>query len=352
VSRRSGANARRVAFLRHIARRVAPQRGHLWTNVPIHRTAATPVRAPDSRHRVHVDIDTILALNGGVAGRAEFVRAIGRHAFDNAVKSGRLEAVFPRAYAYPWDADLPTVRQRAALVSVGGDAALSHVTALQLRGLPVPDDLPLHVTAYQTRHPRGVPGQLVVHRTVQPLGAVEVDGLSAARLEPAIVTSWPHLSGPAQRAPLLEAYRRRLLSAPRLARAAESAWWVKGVRSLREVVTLVLAGCESELELWGYTDVFDVPGLDDAARQRVVHVRGETYRLDMAYEEEMLNVELDGRAFHASADQWSRDIERDLAVATIGWQTIRLPHNRLFGDVDGCRRDVLAVRAAGRRRAG
>lgn len=296
-----------------------------------------------------MDVDTFLSARGGVATRADLVAVLGRHRFDNAVKSGRLTSVFPRVYARPYDADLRDVRRHAALLSVGGSVALSHLTALQLQALPVPEDAPLHVTAYQPRHPRGVPDQLVVHRTRVPLEYRLLDAFPVIRLETALTTSWPLLAGPAQRAPLIDAYRRRLISAARLRQAAEYSWWVKGSRSLRELVSLVLAGCESELELWGYTNVFDVPGLDDGVRQRVVKVGGKKYRLDLAYEAEMLNVELDGRAFHASAEQWKRDIARDLAVAKIGWQTIRLPHERLFGDVDGCRRDVLAVRAARRR---
>lgn len=299
-------------------------------------------------------IDEFLIGRGLVAAREDFLPLLGRHRFDNAVKSGRLVAVFPRVYARPWDVDVPAVRNRAALLTVGGDAALSHLTALAIHGLPVPDEAPIHVTAYAPRHPRGVPRELVVHRTRAPLECRHLDQLPVISVETALATSWPLVDGPARRAPLIEAYRRRLVSADRLRQATESAWWVRDLRSLRELVSLVLAGCESELELWGYTDVFAVPGLSDASRQRVLRVGGKTYRLDVAYDEEMLDVELDGRAFHASEEQWQRDIARDLAIATLGWQTIRLPHHRLFGDVDGCRRDVLAVREARRqhRRAG
>jgi very-short-patch-repair endonuclease len=299
-----------------------------------------------------MDLDGVLATGLGVATRTQFVHALGRNSFDNAVKRGRVAAVFPRVYSYPWDLDTPEIRRRAALLSVGGDAALSHLTALGLRDLPVPDGGPLHVTAYQPRHPRGVPGELVVHRTRLPLEAIQVAGLASVSPEVALTTSWPLLFGPDRRAPLIEACRRRLVAPDRLIRVAERSWWIADVRGLRELVSLLVAGCESELELWGYTGVFNVPGLQDATRQRVVRVGAEVYRLDMAYDEEMLDVELDGRAFHASPEQWQRDIKRDLALATIGWQTIRLPHRRLFGDVDGCRRDVLAVRAARRRRVG
>jgi very-short-patch-repair endonuclease len=292
-----------------------------------------------------VDIDEVVAAGQGVLSRNDAVRLLGRHRFDNAVKSGRLAAVFPRAYAHPWDVDTPVVRKRAALVSVGGQVAFSHLTALELHGLHVPAG-PLHVTAYQTRHPRGVPDELVVHRTLCPLEPTQLDGFDTVHLETALATGWPLLPQESRRAPLIEAYRRRMLSAVRLHRAVESAWWVADLRTLRRTAELVLDGCESELELWGYTEVFDAPGLRDAVRQKVVRVGDATVRLDMAYEDEMLDVELDGRAFHASPEQWSRDIARDLLLAKLGWQTIRLSHRRLVDDVAGCRRDVVAVRAA------
>jgi very-short-patch-repair endonuclease len=297
-------------------------------------------------------IDDFLEAHGHVGSRRDLVALIGRNRFDGELKRGRLRPVFPRAYARPWDLDQNDVRQRAALLSVGGEAALSHTTALARVDLPAPPDGPLHVTAYNPRHPRGVPGELVVHRTLLPLDAREIGGLPVVRPEVAAVMSWPLLAGSDQRAPLIEGTRRRLLLPQRAAALTEKMIWLKGVRDLRALLGLLLAGCESELELWGYTDVFNVPGLNDAARQRVVRVGDRTYRLDMAYEAEMLAVELDGRAYHASPAQWERDIARDLELAKIGWQTIRLSQFRLTHDVDGCRRDVLAVRAARRLLAG
>jgi very-short-patch-repair endonuclease len=292
---------------------------------------------------------SVLDSFGGVASRAQLLMAIGRHSLDNEVKRGELVALFPRAYSRPWDADVPHIRLRAALASVGGEIALSHLTALQRWGLPAPA-APVHVTAFQPRHPRGVPGELVVHRTLLPLRAVSLDGLPVVRAELAVITSWPLLDGSDQRAPLIEATRRRLLSPATLTRAAERMWWVGGITELRLLVGLIAAGCESELELWGYTDVFNVAGLQDGVRQRIVRVGGREFRLDLAYEDEMLAVELDGRAYHAGKDQWERDIARDLALATAGWQTIRFSHRRLTGDIAGCRRDTLAVRAARRQR--
>jgi hypothetical protein len=196
-----------------------------------------------------------------------------------------------------------------------------------------------------------VPGELVVHRTRLPLDAVNLDGINTVRAELAALTSWPLLGERERRAPLIEGSRRKLFDPPRLVERADTMWWLRDLVALRELVGQLAAGCESELELWGYTDVFNVPGLDDASRQVVVEVDGETYRLDVAYEEEMLAIELDGRKYHASPKQWERDIRRDRKVAKLGWQTIRYSHDQLRFDVDGCRRDTLAIRGARRRLA-
>ena len=294
-------------------------------------------------------VDALLHDSGGAASRAQLLRVVSRATLDDQVRRRLLSAVFPRAYARAWNVDDPSVRLRAALVSAGGEVALSHVTALeQWRLLPVQNG-PIHVTAYNPRHPRGVPGELVVHRTRLPLDAVNLNGLNTARAESAALTSWSLLGEQERRAPIIDGSRRKLFDARRLVDRADAMWWLRDLAALRELVGQIAAGCESELELWGYTDVFNVPGLDDASRQVVVEVDGETYRLDAAYEEEMLAVELDGRKYHASPEQWERDIRRDRKVAKLGWQTIRYSHDQLRFDVDGCRRDTLAVRAARRR---
>ena len=298
---------------------------------------------------MRVELEALLDDNGRVASRGDLLAVLSRSALDDEIRRGHLVAVFPRAYARPWDADLPAVRERAALASVGGEVALSHLTGLGAWKLPVPS-APVHVTAYQPRHPRGVRGELVVHRTLLPLRARECNGLPVVRPVLAVVNSWPLLTRHAQRAPVIEAVRRRLC--PEIMAVAQSSYWIAGIRQLRELVGQLLAGCESELELWGYLSVFDVDGLRHATRQKVVHVSACTYRLDMAYELERVVVELDGRAYHASTAQWERDIARDLALATVGWQTVRLSHSRLTNDVPGCRRDVLAVLAARRPRLG
>jgi very-short-patch-repair endonuclease len=126
---------------------------------------------------------------------------------------------------------------------------------------------------------------------------------------------------------------------------------MRGRAQLLRLATLLDAGCESELEIWGYLGVFNIAGLDHAVRQKVVHVNGREYRLDLAYEAERVAVELDGERYHSSREQRERDRRRDSALATIDWLTLRYSHERLHLDVRGCRRDTSQTLASRRGRA-
>jgi very-short-patch-repair endonuclease len=147
---------------------------------------------------------------------------------------------------------------------------------------------------------------------------------------------------------VISATRSRLVTPAELRDSLAGHPRAPGRRELGVLIGRLAAGCESELELWGHLEVFDVAGLRHGVRQLPIRVGTSRYRLDLAYEQERVAVELDGRAYHASPAQWERDIRRDLALATVGWQTVRLSHRRLTTDVHGCRRDVLAVLAARR----
>lgn len=111
------------------------------------------------------EIDRVLVTHGGVACRADLLVAVTRNQLDDEVARRHLAVPFPRAYCRPWDADHPPTRERAALVSVGEPAALSHLTGLRCWELPVPGAAAVHVTVPISRHPIGRIPDLVVHRT-------------------------------------------------------------------------------------------------------------------------------------------------------------------------------------------
>lgn len=286
----------------------------------------------------------------GIASR-DLLRRFGltRHQLDNEVRSGALATPFPRVHCRPWDQDDVALRERGAVMSVGLPAAVSHLSALRRWEL-LPDYTdPVHLSVPDTRFPRSHPG-LLVHRVTQFPAVVRLDGLITVDAGHAIVTSWPLVPPRDRRAPAIDAVRRGLVTPAELGVATTGLPRLAGRQNLLELIDLLAAGCESELEIWGHRHVFNAPGLGHAVYQRRVRVRGELFRLDAAFEEERVAVELDGYRFHSSPAQRERDMRRDALLASVGWVVIRFSHRRLHDDPDGCRRDLLAALASRRHR--
>ena len=114
--------------------------------------------------RMLPEIDAVLARAGGVATRQRLLTVVTRGQLDHELRTGQLVAPFPRSMCRPWDVDLPEIRRRAALTSIGPPATLSHCSALELWGLPAPVDVRAeHVTVPTGRTPRSRDG-LRIHR--------------------------------------------------------------------------------------------------------------------------------------------------------------------------------------------
>jgi hypothetical protein len=157
--------------------------------------------------------------------------------------------------------------------------------------------------------PRGGDG-LTIHRMKSLPKSVLVDGVPTFPVAEALVSSWPLLSGPDRRAPAITAARDRLVTPAQLKTALQAASRLAGRAELVELVRLLDEGCESELEIWGYLDVFSIPGLRHASRRKWVDARGRRYRLDLAYEVERVAIELDGARYHTGKARWELDRRR------------------------------------------
>ncbi len=291
---------------------------------------------------MYPDLDAILEAHGGACSRAQLLAVMSEARLGNEIRGRRLSRVFPRAYARPWRVDEVDVREKAAIVSVGAPVAISHTTALRRWGATIDDSEPLHVTIPATRRVQNAPG-LVIHRTHQRLSCVERRGVLTALPEYAATQAWA--VSPQGRAHLIETVRLRLTTPARIRSVAEAATRLPRRGELLRLVDLLAGGCESELEIWGHLRVFDAPGLRHGRQQVVVRVAGHRYRIDRAYEAEKVAVELDGDRFHSTREQRERDRRRDVALATIGWLTVRFSHSRLTRDPNGCQRELLAILA-------
>lgn len=280
-----------------------------------------------------------------------------RHVVDDAVAHGVIATVFPAVYCLPTARPSRVVKRLGALAHQRG-SALSHLDTLDLWGYPIPGrtiaESPVHVSKGPGA-PVRVPG-LEVHRR-RDFGSLALVELRPHRLvtvepEQALVESWSLLPERDRRAPLIVGIRDRRTTAERIRRALARQPTVAGRAQMRRLVDLVESGCHSELELWGHSQVFSTPGLRHARRQHPVKVAGRTFYLDRYYEEEMVDFEMDGAAYHGSPGQRERDIRRDALLATQGILAVRFSHQRLFGDVEGVRAEAEGILRIRRRQLG
>ncbi|SDF52060.1 endonuclease domain-containing protein [Klenkia brasiliensis] len=289
-------------------------------------------------------IDRLLRQQHGLATRQELLRVAPVGVIDGYVASGRLRRVFPHVYTARGNPAVGDRRLRAALVCAGGLALLSHTTALAVHGVREHAG-PVHVTIDETRRRAGT-RDLVVHRRLDLAAAdhAAVRGLPVTTLADSLVDAWPLLPRTGRRPTLIDAVRDHRLDAETLHRATTRRPNIGGHRDLVLAVDLVADGVRSELEALGVLRVFRHRSLPRSRGQVPVRCPdGITRHLDRAWEEAMLAVELDGAAFHSSAQQRADDLARDALLASMGWLVLRFTYAEVLRDPDGVRAKVLAV---------
>jgi very-short-patch-repair endonuclease len=267
------------------------------------------------------DVDALVGPDGWTT-RAALLRRVDRGTVDAWVASGRLVRWQPGVYATRSAAREWRTRVAAAACTKG--AVVSHASALALWEVLAPPPGAVHLTVGGTRSGRGCAG-VVLHRADLRDTLRRVEGIPVTCVERAVVDTWGRpgeLRRPVVRAAAIDAVRRRLCRPQEL--AAELAQRPRLARreELTQLVRLLAQGCRSELEIWGCLQVLQHPGMPAFVQQREVVVAGERFFLDVAYEEVLLAVELDGAAWHGSRQQRERDIRRDALLATAGWQTL------------------------------
>lgn len=289
-------------------------------------------------------------LPDGVAPRHELARTSSPSSVSRWTATGALVHLHPGVVVLAERRDDPVVRARAATLWAGGP--LSHLSALWFwDAVPVAVD-PVHVLVPADRCPRGTRG-VRVHRTAQPLPITTLRGVPVVHLARSLVDAWALAAGPRAaageiplvRQAVIESVRDRGVSLAALRAESASAGRHTGKAGLRRLLDLLRDGCESELEIWGVTQV--LPGPPAAPKwvqqHRVRLASGRWVELDAAYPEARVAIELDGAAFHGSRSAREKDLRRDSALATLGWVVLRFSYARLVSDPEGCRREIEAV---------
>ena len=271
------------------------------------------------------------------------VRSIGRW-----IASGRLIRLHPGWVTVPEFADDWTVRAHAATAYVGGP--LSHTSALAAHGIVDTGGARLHVCVPSERRVRSS-RSLRVHRSRIPFEVLQARGLPATSVARALVDTWGDAHavravrghGGAAREAVLRATRQRLVTVRQLDDHLQVRPELPGRSAFRELLVLIAGGCESYLEIYGVRHVLDVPGLPPCVQQHRLRLPSGGVRLDAAWPEVKLAVELDGAAFHGSSEARERDLRRDAALAALGWVVLRFSYRRLMREPEACRAEILAA---------
>ena len=291
-------------------------------------------------------------LPNGVAPRTDLSLISSASSVARWTASGDLVHIHPGVVMLPHLRDDPIAQARAATLWAKGP--ISHVSALALWDVVDPLAGPVHVTVPADRFPRRTTG-VVVHRTTSALPTTVREGIPVTRLSRSLVDTWDwsHRTRKGQpigrpslaRQAVIETIRSRRveLAAVRAESAAQRVH--AGRAALTELLDLIAGGCESELEIWGVTHVLPGPPRLPAPVQqfRIRLPDGRWARLDAAYTEARVAIELDGAAFHGSRTARERDLRRDTALAALGWVVLRFSYARLISDPEGCRREIEAV---------
>ena len=264
------------------------------------------------------DVRALVGETGWITA-AELHEHVSARTVGTWVSAGKLVLLRPGVYAVPSAAQGWKVRLAAALAR--GDSVASHVTALALWDLIEHPAGPVHVTVDLTKSARGPKG-VTVHRSAGiDRERRRVAGLSVTSVERSLVDAWGQPASLRRsdiRAAAITAVRRRQCSTREWACELERRPRLPGRAELAQLVDLLAAGCQSELEIWGCLNVLRAPGMPPFVQQRRIVVGGEAFVLDAAYDEVQLAVELDGAAWHGSRQQRERDIRRDALLATVG----------------------------------
>jgi very-short-patch-repair endonuclease len=277
-------------------------------------------------HSVHIQL--LAAEVGGVFDVAVANRkGIPTWAVDHERDIGRIVAMFPGVYRPAAVPPTPMLWLRAAVLAGGPQAHASHRSAAWMLDWPggrgdlceivVPHDHRPRlrgVTVHRTyrlpdAHRRVVDGLPVtsVDRTLADLGAVVRPDVVQAAVETAVV--------------------RRLTTVDRLWELIDDHGRKgrNGIGALRlalEEWMLSERPPDSVLEI-AFARLVKREGLPEPDYQRWVEVGGRRYRIDAAWPDQMLAVEVDGWETRKTYRAFQSDTDRQNAITLAGWQFIR-----------------------------
>ena len=215
------------------------------------------------------------------------------------------------------------LRARAAVLATQG--VLSHASAANLWGMPIPrDDASLHVTVPVAAHPR-VEGVRLHRRQLGPGEVSWLYGISVtSRLRTVVdcLSTWPEDHAGSL---LDHVLRTRVAPLAQIQSVVADTHHTHGVEQLRRLVEQAAAGSWSAAERHLH-DLLRSAGITGwVANHRLRTDDGRAVVVDVWFESARLAIEVDGQAWHVSAERFQRDRARQNSLVLSGCTVLRCP---------------------------
>lgn len=268
------------------------------------------------------------ARNHGVFHRKEALSfGFSNSAITRLVESGRAERLWPSVFRITSAPVTGEQKAKAVTLFIGDEAWLSHRSAAVHHGMI--DGAPSTVEVVTTRDRRSRPGLRVRRVTDMPrhdvrsLRSIPVTNSIRTMLDLAAVLPAGRLE-----TVLDDCIWRGFVTVPRLIGRLEGmgSRGRKGTQVLRELLRQRDDGCTIPLNVLGrrFLKLIRNSGLDEPEKQMpVVSDTSSRWRLDFAYPQHKVLIEVDGGRWHSGRQQRNSDRRRDNSMNVRGWTVLR-----------------------------
>jgi hypothetical protein len=280
----------------------------------------------------------------GIVARRQLVDlGLSRRAIEHRLAAGRLRRIHAGVYAVGHEALPYTARVAAAVLSVGPDAAASHLTAAALWGLCEPPTGTIATTATESRRPRS---GIRIHRAQLPPSELDlVDGISVTSVPRTLLDLSGHLEDRRLRRLVKQAEFLGLTDLAALTAILDCYPRRRGRRALARIVrgyALEAGRTRSELE-----DRFLAfcarRGLPLPETNQLLDLDGRRFEVDCLWREARLIVELDGREAHRTDAAFEEDRARDRTLTAAGWSPMRVTWAHLHDSADALEHEIRST---------
>lgn len=286
---------------------------------------------------------TLAARQHGCVSRAQAIRCgLSADAVGRRCRSRRWARLLPGVYSVRGAPQTPEQRQLAAYLWAGEGAALSHGTAAWCWRFP--DATPGIPEISHGGNRRGR-SDVVVHRVSLDDGdATMLDGVRVTTPARTLVDLAARLRSGAFDAAFHYCLHRRLTTVRAVEAIAARRAGRPGAAIVRDALDAYSGGrpAGSPLEA-RVARLLRHSGLPAPRRQHPVRAGERVRRLDFAWPQHLVALEVDGYRWHSSRGAWESDRARTSELRRAGWTVVTATHDDVGGDGAGLIAELKAL---------